>query len=165
MSKTTNKRSEHLKKISWEHHQALRYALHINKGVANGAAGVVIAAYIRAVSEQHLAPHFAEEEQALFSRLDGEQQKNPVLRRVLDEHRALPEMARRIEDAQGRDRDQMLRFAQMLVDHVKLEEKQLFPWIEQTLPESALREAQTQIEQMHSSDELDWRNAFWKPGA
>jgi len=139
-----NQRSEHLKKISWEHHQALRYAMHIKKGVANGVAGEVIARYIKAVNEQHLMPHFAEEEQALFSRLEHRQQENPVLRRVLEEHRALPELARKIDCDKGRNRDQMRRFAQTLVDHVKLEEKELFPWIERSLPESALQAAQAQ---------------------
>ncbi len=157
-----NKRSEHLKKISWEHHQALRYAMHIKKGVANGAAGEVIAGYIKAVNEQHLMPHFAEEEQTLFSRLEHRQRENPILRRVLEEHRALPELAREIDHDKGRNRDQMLRFAQMLVDHVKLEEKELFPWIERSLSESALQEAQAQIDQMHSSQELDWTDEFWK---
>lgn len=160
-----NKRSEYLRKITWEHHQALRYALHIRKGVANGTPCEVLAGYVRAVSEQHLEPHFVEEERALFSRLDESHRDYPVLRRVLDEHRTLPVLAREIGERDGHNRDQVASFAQMIVDHVRLEEKELFPWVEQCLTETALRAAQAQIEQMHSATELDWSDEFWKPVA
>jgi len=162
MSKTASKRSDYLKKISWEHHQALRYALHIKKGVANGTGGSVLAAYVTAVTRKHLEPHFAEEEQALFSRLDARQQENDALRRVLREHRELPALAAEISDSGGNDREQIQQFAEALVGHVKLEENTLFPYIEQTLSEQDLARAQAQIDQMHSSQELDWTDEFWK---
>ena len=162
MNMTTNKRSDYLKKISWEHHQALRYALHLKKGLANGADGSVLAAYVKVVTEKHLVPHFSEEEQALFSRLDSRQQENDALRQVLREHRELPALAVEISGNRGNDRAQIQQFAEAIVSHVKLEEKTLFPYIERVLSERALTEAQAQIEQMHSSEELDWADEFWK---
>lgn len=165
MKKSANKRSEHLKKISWEHHQALRYALHIKKGLTNGTSGIKLVAYVKAVLDQHLAPHFAEEEQAVFSRLDAQQKKNAVLRQVLEEHRALPELALEIFRERGGDRERLLKFAEMIVNHVKLEEKELFPYIEQVLPEQELQAAQKQIAHIHRSDELDWSDEFWKDPA
>jgi hemerythrin-like domain-containing protein len=162
LSKSANKRSEYLKKISWEHHQVLRYALHIKKGVAKNTDGRVLADYVKAVADQHLTAHFAEEEQALFSRLNAEQKENPALQQVLKEHQELPLLAAEISNNQGSDKTQILQFSAAIVSHVKLEEKTLFPFIERVLSKQVLQEAQTQIEKMHSSNELNWSNEFWK---
>jgi hemerythrin-like domain-containing protein len=165
LSKTTIKRSDYLKKISWEHHQALRYALHIKKGVTNNTDGHIISAYVTTITQQHLEPHFTEEEQALFSRLSTTQKEHPALQQVLKEHQALPLLAETIAANDGNNKDQLLLFSHTIVQHIKLEEKTLFPFIEQALSKQALREAQAQIENMHQSGELDWPVEFWKKPA
>ena len=165
MSKTTTKRSDYLKKISWEHHQALRYALHIKKGVANDTDGHIISAYVTTVTQQHLQPHFTEEEQALFSRLSAIQKEHSALQQVLKEHQALPLLAEAIAANDGNNKDQLLLFSRTIVQHIKREEKTLFPFIEQSLSKQALQEAQAQIEKMHRSDKLDWSIEFWKKPA
>ena len=115
------KRHSRLAQLSREHHTALRLGRHLLAGGAQAELGAEL---------QGLEAHFAEEERNLLPLLDT------------DRHRALAERLR-AEHAQlrllfaaalqGRDEAQA---GQALIDHVRFEERELFPVLE-TLFEEA----------------------------
>jgi hemerythrin-like domain-containing protein len=156
------KRSEQLKKLSWEHHDALKFARHIRKGLEQGSDPAVIGAYALHVTEKFLEPHFRLEEQALVSRLTEAQRQEPSVQQVLEEHRRFRAMKEGLRQA-GADRVPRLeQFLSLLKAHVNLEEKGFFPFIEQTLGPEGLERARVEIDRGHIPGDLDWAQRFWE---
>ena len=157
------KRSEALKKLSWEHHDALKFARNVAKGLESGAELRAIAEYALYVTDHFLVLHFELEESALVSRLSELQRRNASVQQVLEEHRAFADLRRRIHGAQGDVvRPLLARFNEMLKAHVKLEENYFFPYVERTLDREALRQARSEIDAGHISACIDWAQPFWR---
>ncbi len=158
------RRSEQLKKLSWEHHDALKFARNVGQGLANGADLREVADYAVYVTDHFLAPHFRLEEEALIDRLAPELRDQEVVRQVLDEHQ---EFARLREQLATAERDALAslleRFRDMLKAHVRLEENGLFPFVERSLSPRDLDQAMAEIDRRHLSACDSWGRSFLKP--
>ncbi len=150
------RRSEQLAGLSREHHHALRYALQLKKAVAEGRARDQLCRFVGTVTREHLLPHFALEESALISRLSPEQREAAVIRRMLDEHEEMPALAGSLVEGGCVDDDALLKFAQMLKAHVRLEENEVFPLLEELLSPQQLEEARAEIEAGHKFSDIGW---------
>ncbi len=95
------KRSEQLKKLSWEHHDALKFARRIRKGMNNGTTPERIARYVIFIVETLLQPHFKLEEESLIKRLSSAQAQDIVVTQVVADHR---EFNRLVGAMKGRGR-------------------------------------------------------------
>lgn len=119
------KRSPQLVPLSREHHTALSLARRVEKAMGGGTAQELqeAAARVAAGFVTELAPHFAEEERWLLPTLSaaGEQL---LVDRTLADHRRLGALAQEIEKAP--DGVRLQEFAQLLRDHVRFEERELF---------------------------------------
>jgi hemerythrin-like domain-containing protein len=155
------KRSEQLKKLSWEHHDALKFARHIRKGLEKGRVPELIAAYALHVTERFLEPHFLLEEHALVSRLTDEQRSELVVQQVLEEHRQFGVMKGQLRQKGAEQVLLLEQFISLLKAHVNLEEKRFFPFIERTLGPEALEQAGAEIDRGHITGNLDWEQRFW----
>jgi hemerythrin-like domain-containing protein len=130
------KRHPALQPFSREHLTGLFHA-HQLMWLSNGRARadlITTVANFRKAWEDEIALHFAEEER-LFADL-------PVaaasLERLHQEHDAVRALLPSLFAAKADDQDLCLRFGQMLNDHIRWEERQLYPEIEQALSETAL---------------------------
>ena len=74
-------------------------------------------------------PHFREEESCLLPALEAAG-GSAVVARTLIEHRALQRLVR---DMEIPDPDVLQRFAELITEHVRFEEQQLFPAAEDLL--------------------------------
>ena len=128
------KRSAALQPLSREHHTALTLAKACERASQSGAADQVHAACQRAIRAfaTELEPHFLAEEQSLLQLLkDAEAQ--PLVQRTLADHRQLRALLKGLEQ---NDADALGRFARCLSDHVRFEERELFPALESVLSNS-----------------------------
>ena len=127
------KRHTQLQDLSREHHQALQLALHA-KRAANSADGDLIdaaAAHCREAFANELDPHFVVEEDTLLPllRAAGEDR---MVGRVVSDHAQLRQFEFRLRKP---DATTLLVFANLLTEHVRFEERELFVTLESLLPD------------------------------
>lgn len=136
------KRSPELSPLSHDHHQALFVAQRLSRteDVSQGATELL--AYWQADGKRH----FGIEEAVLLPawiELDAKADR-ALAARVADEHLAIRTVVRR---AQSGDLglDELREAGRLLVDHVRFEERELFPLIERGLEDDALAELGEEI--------------------
>lgn len=140
------KRCPELQDLSREHHTALKLALHMKRAVASADDAQIEAAcaHAREVFQKDLLPHFREEEQCLLPSLEAAG-GSAVVARTLIEHRALQRLVREMEIP---DPDVLLRFAELMTEHVRFEERELFDAAEDLLGNEVLARVLSQSERL-----------------
>ena len=114
------KRVPALRDLSSEHHSGLVLTRRIHKAVALPNFQAAAAwADVAERFEHELEPHFQKEEQGLLPalRATGE---HALVERTLQEHKEMRDSVR------ATDPEKLLRFAQLLSEHIRFEEKELF---------------------------------------
>lgn len=123
------KRSAALVELSREHHTALSLAQRARRAAANGDPESIaaMAATLRERFATALKPHFVEEEVRLLPVLSAAGEAELVARTLAD-HAELEGLAAQLE---APDAALLLAFADCLTEHVRFEERELFPAAEQ----------------------------------
>jgi len=114
------KRMPALRDLSSEHHSGLVLVRRIRKAATTSDfSASAVWADVAERFEHELEPHFQREEQGLLPvlRTTGE---HALVERTLLEHK---EMRDSVQEA---DPEKLLRFAQLLSDHIRFEERELF---------------------------------------
>lgn len=136
------KRSPELSPLSHDHHQALFVAQRLSRteDVSQGATELL--AYWQADGKRH----FGIEEAVLLPawiELDAKADR-ALAARVADEHLAIRTVVRRAQSG-ALGLDELREAGRLLVDHVRFEERQLFPLIEAGVEADALAELGEEI--------------------
>lgn len=136
------KRSPELTPLSHDHHQALFAAQQLKRADDPGPAVEALLAFWRA----HGRDHFRIEEEIL---LPGWLDRDPTAERqmaarVSEEHLAIRALVRRAE-REGLSGEQLRELGVLLADHVRFEERELFPCIEVALEPGAIAELGAEI--------------------
>lgn len=121
------KRSPFLRDLSRDHHTALSLANRIAK--AEDGALATLARDVAKSFDLDLEPHFRREEEDLLVKLSAAGEA-PLVRRTLADHGRLRELASRLA---GGDASVLKGFGRELHDHVRFEERELFPVAEALL--------------------------------
>lgn len=136
------KRHPALRDLSSDHHQSLVQAHRLQKAdAANETALRVLADEFCAFFREHANPHFREEEEALlpfFARY-GDVNQEPI-RQMQREHILIRRDVALLLSASTRDAAALRALGKQLENHVRLEERAVFPLIEEALSEAALDE-------------------------
>lgn len=124
-------RSPALQPLSREHHAALKLAKTCERAARSSDAAEVSQACQRAIQacNNELHAHFLTEEQTLLPLLNGTAQQ-ALAERTLAEHRQLYAL---LDKLQQHDAAALERFGQCLTEHVRFEERELFPALESRL--------------------------------
>lgn len=130
------KRDESLRRLSRDHHRALETALKLKRAGNEDAEEAA-----RAFAEfwrDHGAAHFRIEEEVLlpdFARYADPRDERVA--RVLTDH---VEIRRRADDLEAADPavEDLNELGRLLDEHVRHEERVLFPWVEEAMPADAL---------------------------
>ncbi|HET8572289.1 MAG TPA: hemerythrin domain-containing protein [Edaphocola sp.] len=155
------KRSAEIMPLSREHHFSLLFSWKILQGLKNGVALSRIVDYAAHFWENNLRLHFEQEEVVLFNRFpdDG------LVRRALGEHRAMRELFEALSKEKGAGQDcrrQLEDLAQLIKSHVRMEERELFPVLEQRLSGKALKQAAVVLHDMRDTPlNDDYADEFW----
>lgn len=128
--------------LSEEHHQELAHARRLLRaaGAAPEERLAVASAYVDAFFTETVK-HFRREEEILFPLYVRHAGSTPVLERILREHMELHGLVRalRAEAAAGDIPPEALRtLGDLLHDHVRMEERELFEEIERIVPAAEL---------------------------
>lgn len=153
------KRSEYLKPLSREHHYSLLFGWKLRQGISHNAAVDRMIDYVRYFELHMLLPHFKEEETCLFIYSDS-----PYVRQALDEHRHILSMIATLKTEPSRALYADLESLAELVDrHVRFEERQLFPYLEENLTTAQLEAVAAAIKEGPSVGD-DYADPFWELG-
>ncbi len=157
MSKEINpiKRSKQLTPLSKDHHDGLLLTWKIREGLKNGTDLKLIAEYVQWFWDNHLQEHFREEEQILAPHLPAD---NELLKQMFEEHENIEAMIHINENIP--DEALLTNLAQAIDDHIRFEERQLFPYAEKGISEKELNLIYEQLPK--EKVECDkWEREFW----
>jgi hemerythrin-like domain-containing protein len=147
------KRSKQLVSLSKEHHDALLFIWKIKAGLKNGTPLTTLNDYIKWFWENYLKNHFDEEEKVLLPYLQAE---DPGGQQLIEEHTALKKMI-----GDELNETSLGSFTTLLNDHIRFEERTLFPHLERILSEHQLDQIAKQLSS-HPQCKADWQDQFWK---
>jgi hemerythrin-like domain-containing protein len=139
------KRHPALIPLSRDHHDGLVQAVRLRRAAADGDASARLAAAREFMesfrNDERL--HLRDEEEELFPLLLRHVQSEPApLREARVQHLQLEGLARTLEiavTAGSVDRETLDAAGELLDAHIRLEERQLFPLIEELVPDDELR--------------------------
>lgn len=127
------KRDIRLQGLSSDHHHALVFARKLEQRVAANSVDAALVLEMATRFEHTLLPHFQVEEELLVPALVtfGE---DSLAQRILDEHRRLHDAVA----ANGGDYSKVGEFAALLAEHVRFEEREVFPICEERMSSEVL---------------------------
>jgi mannose-6-phosphate isomerase-like protein (cupin superfamily) len=124
------KRHRALIPLSHDHHHALVEARRLRRAAEQGDDPTRAAAAFVRFFRTSSVPHFRDEEERLFPLVDGVDEARPLVIEALLDHQHLHSLVGALEA--GHDvRATMRELGERLDAHVRLEERQLFPLIEE----------------------------------
>jgi hemerythrin-like domain-containing protein len=140
------KRHPSLRQFSDDHHQGLVNARRLRRtasGEGSNPAGT--ARDFLDFWQRDTSHHFRKEEEVLLpvlARYGGDLDERPILQ-MLAQHALIRGLAMQLSDEFEQNtvrEDTLQHLGEQLEAHIRLEEREVFPLIEQTLPEHALQE-------------------------
>ena len=147
------KRHEALVQLSRDHHFGLLLCWKLKEGLKRGVSPDRMEAYIKAFYEQNLKPHFQEEEETVFKLL-GED--HPLIKEAMEQHQKFHQLI-----GDGLDSAKKIQeFRDLLELHIRTEERQIFPEIEQVASEEQLQNLLNY--DYPALKEPEWDDVFWK---
>lgn len=141
--------------LSRVHHFGLLCVWKIKQGLLRRVEPERISKYLQYFFEQHLLPHFKEEEQWLYL-----QWFHPLSKQAMDEHEQLILLANQI--ILNTTEELLLKFADALQLHIRFEERTVFPAWEKVQTTAHLKMLETKMQQLHPHAlQDDYPDAFW----
>jgi len=148
-------RSPQLIPLSHEHYDGLLFVWRIRQGLRRGASLEIMNDFIKWFWNDHLQSHFDSEEKILMSYLATDDELG---QRMIREHEAIRKL---IPSHNTLSSVQISSLATLLHDHIRYEERDLFPHIEKKLSTDDLNEVARKLEPTRSCS-TEWTNEFWK---
>ena len=149
------KRSKELAPLSREHHDGLLYAWKIKQGLANGTPVETLCNYTRWFWSNHIKPHFKDEEKVLIKFLPA---GNPLVQQMMTEHAQIRDLVISLDKIP--DRSSLKLLSEFINNHIRFEERELFPYVEKTLNPEQLNEIHNDLPQDLHCD-TEWKDDFW----
>ena len=143
--------------FSKDHHFGLMLVWKIRSGLQNAISVERITHYVLYFFEEDLRHHFREEETLIFSKLP----KDDSLRiRAEEEHKNIYSIVEGIRQNQH-DKDLLQRFAVMLDDHIRFEERILFNHLQEKWEPAQLEQILLQTDTRDKDCDAGWTDKFW----
>ncbi|MFD2512512.1 hemerythrin domain-containing protein [Pontibacter locisalis] len=154
------KRDKSLVPLSREHHFGLLFCWKIREGIKNGADLQVIGDYVCYFWNNILKEH-CEEEEWLLQRLLPKNDTAQI--RMEEEHRLLHEIIEIICEGKKLNLTQDLfqTLQQDLIDHIRWEERELFPYLQAVVGAGELEITGKLLEQKHQLKKDSFTPEFW----
>jgi len=151
------KRSEELKALSRDHHFGLLFCWKIKQGLEAAVEPERLGRYVDYFWSGHLKDHFLVEESLLFNRF-----QDPVCSQAKKEHLTIMNQIGKITGGERDSREAYEVLVRMLSNHIRYEERVVFPHLEQTLPVSLLNEIAQHLDSGYKDDfEDNYSDEFW----
>ena len=131
------KRSQALRSLSRDHHHALVVARDLTR--ANAEIAAATAERFVEFLAHHERAHFDLEEAVLLPLMPSSAPAAELAQRMVDDHAWLREAMRRLQADRSPEVDALRSVGQRLREHVQMEERELFPYLERVLGEDELK--------------------------
>lgn len=157
MEKKPIKRNEHIVPLSKDHHFTLLFCWKIRNGLKFKVDHARIISYVQYFWQQHMKPHFKDEETILFAPI-----KDEKVQRALDEHAEIAQQIYALQTFNDNAETQLSALADMVDNHVRYEERELFPHLEKVLTSEQLDTIGEQLAKHHNHElKDDFADEFW----
>lgn len=153
------KRNPNLVNLSSEHHDGLVIALRIKKGVDSVDNQAIILDYILQIWPELL--HHFEQEEDNFLAYPSINRAHPEVNRMIQEHQQFADLVQELNNNPTDLKDKILAFSNLLKDHIRFEERILFPYLESILTEVELQEIGRNLANSHQPLNPNCGVAFW----
>ena len=155
------KRDQHIVPLSRDHHSGLLFCWKIRQGLTLHTDETRLKNYVLYYWEQHLHDHFKEEENILFIIKDDER-----IQKAVADHQRIESLIGTIKQDKA-DTNTYQSLATMVNDHIRYEERELYPYLEQALSQDQLMAIGEKILQLHANEKKDnYADHFWvKPNS
>ena len=150
------KRSEQLKRLSREHHAGLLFSWKIKQGISIGVSVERMQHYVNYFVNGHLLGHFEQEEKLLFNQVDI-----PACLQARKQHIELKGLIQKINHTPDVNPDVFITFIKMLNDHIRFEERVVFPLLEELLDEQTLNTINDVLEMDDHAFKDEYPDEFW----
>ena len=147
-------RSSQLSSLSEEHHDGLIFVSRLRLGL-DKTPREVLREYTLWYWSHHIKPHFFQEEKIL-TRYLGDAES--LVRRLKDEHSYIRELILEIDG--GADKHHYKMLCDLLEDHIRFEEEDVFNFLEVHLDEMELDQLSMELNK-HPLGKLEWHSNFW----
>lgn len=153
------KRSTELAPLSRDHHSGLLLCWKIKTGIQKGIGANRIAKYVVFYYRAHLEEHFRQEEEYIFP-LPGNE--DPLIKKAVAEHGEITGLITQLENEVPTRYENLEKLMNLLETHIRYEERELFPYIEQKTDDSRLNKTGEIIAELHNNiKEPAWDDEFW----
>ncbi|RLD22710.1 MAG: hypothetical protein DRI54_08230 [Bacteroidetes bacterium] len=133
-------RDENLYVFSHEHHHGLIFAVRLRK--AHQADAETLKRYIKDFWEDSLDTHFNNEENSFLNYLTDVELKH----RFLSEHKQIRDLFKDIDECDDDIVKKSKQFGVLINDHIRFEERILFPWLQENLTSEELKQIGSSLE-------------------
>jgi hemerythrin-like domain-containing protein len=151
------KRNNNIVILSKDHHSGLLFCWKIRQGLKHEVAMERIIKYTQYFWSNHLAIHFREEEIILFPSL-----KDRLVQKAIGDHEQIKHQFDELREMSGNGaKEALLRLADLIDDHIRFEERELFPHFEKMLSEEQLEAIGKKLDEHPSPLTDDYEDLFW----
>lgn len=150
------KRNSNIVALSKDHHFGLLFCWKITEGIKKNIPLHRIKSYVEFFWKNHLAVHFKEEEELLFDPIN-----DPFCDKAKEDHQIIRKEIEKIMNNEERGKHDYLHLAQLINQHIRFEERVLFPNLELLLSEQKLEEIGRRLAQFHTVYKDDYADEFW----
>lgn len=160
MERKPIKRNEHIVKLSRDHHASLLFCWKLRQGIKYHISAERLIKYVQYFWQHHLSIHFKEEEEFLFVPPHDE-----VVQKAIDDHQNIKIFVEQISlHGAESGNNVLMELADMVNDHVRYEERILFPHLEEKLSDQQLQKIGSEINKEPLTD--NYEDNFWtKPAS
>jgi hemerythrin-like domain-containing protein len=152
------KRSQHMVELSKDHHAGLLFSWKVKEGLKRDIDLSRIKKHVDYFCKHYLKVHFQEEETLLFNRI----KEDTLSQQGKNEHQMLQNRINRLNHNKNAVKDEYFELAELLIKHIRFEERILLPHLEQILPLSALKSVEAYLTKKHPVPFKDnYADEFW----
>lgn len=159
MTPTPIKRNKNLVLLSRDHHDSLLLIWKIRQGLRFGVENNRIAEFVVYSYSVRLQPHYIAEEELLFVELP----ENDELRvKAEQEHEVIKKKITAMQSLFEVTNYLLEQFATLLEEHIRFEERVLYPHIEKEADADELAKVGLELEKRHKKGKaVKWKDEFW----
>jgi hemerythrin-like domain-containing protein len=151
------KRNESLQPLSRDHHEGLLFVWKIRQGLDNGTSIEKLRDYANWFWKNHIKAHFFQEEKLLLPVLPT---GDPKAAKLISDHADIREIILTI--GKEPERYDFFWLSNLLESHIRFEERELFPYVEQLLSTEDLLALGKKIEEAPATHSRGWTDCFWQ---
>ena len=155
------KRNENLQTLSWEHHDGLVVSFRLQQGLKKNVKVDEMVQYILHVWTSMLEYHFWQEEKTIILNSEKSEEGKKFVKKMMDEHLQFRQLISQIK-SDNTNIQYIEEFALLLNQHIRFEERHLFPLFEQEVDPKKLQEVGKFLKEHHNPSCEVWSNQFWK---